>query len=168
MTDFAATKAMFSLPEGILYLDGNSLGALPKATLAKVQDTVEQQWGEDLIRSWNQHDWINWPDTLGSAIAPLIGAKAHEVIVCDSYDEMVKVAASEGENGTGVCGEDTILIGAFSELKAFCATKAETSVAILQRGWASSTTTRRPVFSTLSRILSSSIGEVVRKSITSH
>ncbi|MNN71478.1 hypothetical protein D3C81_1874190 [compost metagenome] len=71
------------------------------------------------------------------------------------------------ENGTGVCGAVTISIGPLSAPKAFCATSALMSVAIEQRGLASSITTRRPVFSTLSRMLSSSSGLVVRRSSTS-
>ena len=80
----AVFRDQFELPPDVIYLDGNSLGALPRTTLAQVTNTVEQQWGQDLIRSWNQHDWINWPVTIGAAIAPIIGAQAHEVIVCDS------------------------------------------------------------------------------------
>ncbi len=77
-------RARFSLSEDVVYLDGNSLGALPRATSAHVAHVVEQQWGRDLIRSWNQHDWINLPQKLGAKIAALIGARADEVIVADS------------------------------------------------------------------------------------
>ena len=64
--------------------DGNSLGPLPKATEALIQDVVRRQWGEDLITSWNRHGWVDLPQRLGAKIARLIGAKAHEVIVADS------------------------------------------------------------------------------------
>ena len=74
----------FTLPEGIIYLDGNSLGALPTQTIAAQRDAVERQWGQDLIRSWNGNDWIGAPERIGAKIAPLIGAKPHEVIVTDS------------------------------------------------------------------------------------
>ncbi|RGP41622.1 Kynureninase [Altererythrobacter insulae] len=74
----------FALPEGIVYLDGNSLGALPKAAAERIQQVVASEWGEGLIRSWNDADWINLPQRIGAKIAPLIGAKAHEVIVADS------------------------------------------------------------------------------------
>lgn len=80
----ASFRERFVLPDHVIYLDGNSLGALPKATVTQLKNTVEQQWGRDLISSWNQHDWINWPLQIGAAIAPVIGAKAHEVLVCDS------------------------------------------------------------------------------------
>ncbi|MGP1352422.1 MAG: kynureninase [Parasphingopyxis sp.] len=80
----AGMRAHFSLPESVIYLDGNSLGALPEATIAAQQDAVERQWGADLIRSWNSNDWIGAPQRIGAKIAPLIGAKPHEVIVTDS------------------------------------------------------------------------------------
>jgi kynureninase len=74
----------FVLPEGVVYLDGNSLGALPKAAIARQRAVVEEEWGHELIRSWNSRGWIDAPQRLGAAIAPLIGAKANEVIVADS------------------------------------------------------------------------------------
>jgi kynureninase len=74
----------FDLPEGIIYLDGNSLGPMPKAAPARLQQVIAGEWGEGLIRSWNKHDWIGAPQRLGAKIAPLIGAKPHEVIVTDS------------------------------------------------------------------------------------
>ena len=80
----AHCRERFVLPEGVIYLDGNSLGALPRATAAAVARTVERQWGEDLIASWNRHDWIGAPQRLGDRIAPLIGARPGEVLVGDS------------------------------------------------------------------------------------
>jgi kynureninase len=80
----AHTRDAFSLPPGVIYLDGNSLGALPKATAARVTDMVERQWGSDLIRSWNTHDWIGAAARVGRKIAPLVGAEPDEVIVTDS------------------------------------------------------------------------------------
>ena len=74
----------FHLPAGVIYLDGNSLGALPQATPAKVADAVSREWGEGLIRSWNSADWIGAPKRLGGKIARLIGARPHEVIVADT------------------------------------------------------------------------------------
>jgi kynureninase len=74
----------FFLPEGVIYLDGNSLGVLPKATAARQQEVVEREWGNSLIRSWNDHGWIDAPQRVGAEIAQLIGAKPHEVIVADS------------------------------------------------------------------------------------
>ena len=81
---FAPLRARFALPEGAIYLDGNSLGALPRDTAAAVADAVSRQWGRDLISSWNLHDWIGFPRRLGDRIAPLIGAQAGEVIVADT------------------------------------------------------------------------------------
>jgi kynureninase len=77
-------RERFTLPEGAVYLDGNSLGALPRASVARVRETVEEEWGEELIRSWNSRGWIEAPQRVGAKIAPLIGAKPHEVIVADS------------------------------------------------------------------------------------
>jgi kynureninase len=74
----------FSLPDGVLYLDGNSLGALPKSVVGRVAETVSQQWGRDLITSWNRHDWIDLPRLVGEKIAPLIGAAPGTVIAADS------------------------------------------------------------------------------------
>ena len=79
----------FDLPEGVIYLDGNSLGALPKASRERLHRVIDAEWGEGLIRSWNElpgggGDWIAMPQRVGAKIAPLIGAQAHEVIACDS------------------------------------------------------------------------------------
>jgi kynureninase len=80
----AAFRERFVLPDGVIYLDGNSLGALPKDSVESIAATVSEQWGQSLIRSWNEHDWINLPEHIGALIAPLIGARPHEVIACDS------------------------------------------------------------------------------------
>jgi kynureninase len=80
----AETRARFDLAPGLIYLDGNSLGALPVATSAAVADTIQRQWGRDLISSWNTHDWIGMPQRLGGMIASLIGAKPSEVIASDT------------------------------------------------------------------------------------
>lgn len=77
-------RARFDLPEGVIYLDGNSLGALPKATPERLAQVVREEWGEGLIRSWNSADWITMPQRVGGKIAPLIGAAADEVIAADS------------------------------------------------------------------------------------
>jgi kynureninase len=81
---FARIRQLFELPEGIIYLDGNSLGALPRAVKARVNDVVATQWGEGLIRSWNTHDWIDLPARVGERIAKLIGAAPGTVMVADS------------------------------------------------------------------------------------
>ena len=79
----APYRGAFALPEGVIYLDGNSLGVLPRAVAPALADTMQRQWGERLIRSWNE-GWIDAPQRLGGLIAPLIGARAHEVIVGDT------------------------------------------------------------------------------------
>lgn len=80
----APLRERFNLPDNLIYLDGNSLGAQPKAALARSQQVVAQEWGIDLIRSWNQAGWIDMPLRLGDLLAPLIGAAAGEVAVTDS------------------------------------------------------------------------------------
>ncbi len=77
-------RGRFDLPEGVIYLDGNSLGALPKATPGRLEQVLRGEWGDGLIRSWNDADWITLPQRVGAKIAPLIGAGPDEVIVCDS------------------------------------------------------------------------------------
>ena len=77
-------RERFHLPEGLVYLDGNSLGPLPKAAVTKLDAVVREEWGEELIRSWNSRDWIGAPQRVGARIAGLIGAKPNEVIVADS------------------------------------------------------------------------------------
>lgn len=82
--ELAWLRAEFTLPAGEIYLDGNSLGPLPKATAKAVSDVVRRQWGRDLIRSWNTHHWLDLPLAVGNAIAPLIGAAPGEVVAADS------------------------------------------------------------------------------------
>jgi kynureninase len=77
-------RARFDLPAGVLYMCGNSLGALPRNVAARVADVVQRQWGESLIRSWNAHSWFVMPERLGQRLSALIGAQAHEVTVADS------------------------------------------------------------------------------------
>ncbi len=80
----APMRARFALPEGVTYLDGNSLGALPRTTAARLKEVVEREWGRDLIGSWNSADWFGAARRVGGRIAPLIGAEANEVLVTDS------------------------------------------------------------------------------------
>ena len=77
-------RERFTLPEGVIYLDGNSLGALPRATPARLEAVIREEWGEGLIRSWNSAGWIGAARRVGGKIAPLIGAKPHEVVAVDS------------------------------------------------------------------------------------
>ncbi len=80
----ARLRDRFSIPDGTIYLDGNSLGALPKSVPARIASVVSEQWGRDLITSWNRHDWIDLPRRVGERIAPLIGGEPGTVIVADS------------------------------------------------------------------------------------
>lgn len=77
-------RDLFQLPEGVIYLDGNSLGVLPKATPTRVAQAVTQEWGNDLIKSWNTAGWFQLPLKVGDKIARLIGANANEVVAADS------------------------------------------------------------------------------------
>jgi kynureninase len=80
----APLRELFEIPEGLIYLDGNSLGVLPRATPGRVQQVVREEWGRDLIRSWNTAGWIDLPRRVGDKIARLIGALAGEVVAADS------------------------------------------------------------------------------------
>jgi kynureninase len=77
-------RELFALPEGVTYLDGNSLGACPKATPERIQRAVTQEWGQGLIKSWNSAGWIDLPRRLGDRLAPWLGARPGEVLVADS------------------------------------------------------------------------------------
>lgn len=81
---FMATRRLFELPEGVVYLDGNSLGPLPKAARERLAREVEKEWGEKLIRAWNEADWIDLPGTVGDKIARLVGAREGAVTAGDS------------------------------------------------------------------------------------
>ncbi len=83
-TDFNATRARFHLPEGVIYLDGNSLGPMPKAAVARVTRTVAEEWGNLLIRGWNEAGWMEQPSRIGNRIARLIGADDGTVVMGDT------------------------------------------------------------------------------------
>ena len=104
-----ACRERFTLPEGVNYLDGNSLGALPRSVAPRLQRAVEQEWGVGLIRSWNDADWYPAPQRVGARIARLIGAAADEAIVADSTSVnlfKVLVAALRMQPGrTRIVGE---------------------------------------------------------------
>lgn len=88
-------RDQFVIPDGVIYLDGNSLGMLPRACMQRARRVVEEEWGRDLISSWNDHGWIDLPLRAGARIAPLIGAQGDEVVVCDSVSiNLFKVLAS--------------------------------------------------------------------------
>jgi kynureninase len=80
----AALRDQFALPPNKIYLDGNSLGVLPRATAQRVADVVQREWGEHLIESWNTAHWIDLPQRLGNKLAKLVGAGANELVVADS------------------------------------------------------------------------------------
>ncbi len=80
----ASLRDQFALPEGLIYLDGNSLGVLPRSTAARVATAVEAEWGRDLIRSWNTAGWIDLPLQVGDAIGTLVGARPGELLAADS------------------------------------------------------------------------------------
>ena len=84
MTDFAATKALFHLPAGMVYLDGNSLGPLPLAAPARVAATVQREWGEMLITGWNRAGWMDKPMAVGNRIARLVGAEPGSIAMGDT------------------------------------------------------------------------------------
>ena len=98
----ARFRGELELPEGIVYLDGNSLGPLPRRARERVREVVEAEWGRDLIRSWNLHGWIDLPRRVGDRIAPLIGAEPGEVIAADSTSiDLFKLAAAALEVRAG-------------------------------------------------------------------
>jgi kynureninase len=77
-------RERFKLPDGIIYLDGNSLGALPAVAAERLRHVTEREWGDDLIASWNAHDWIDAPTRIAAKLAPIVGAKPDELLIADS------------------------------------------------------------------------------------
>ena len=103
----SASRQRFSLPANVVYLDGNSLGALPLGVSARLKKAVEEEWGRGLIRSWNDADWYPAPQRVGAQIAALVGAGAHEVIACDSTTvNLFKVLCAAVQ---ALPGRDTII-----------------------------------------------------------
>jgi len=80
----APLRDEFVLPAGVIYLDGNSLGALPKATPRRLAEVITREWGHDLIQGWLAHGWITLPNRIGDKIGTLIGAAAGQVVVSDT------------------------------------------------------------------------------------
>jgi kynureninase len=100
----AFARERFRIPEDLIYLDGNSLGALPVATPDALTRT-ERQWGEDLIASWNKHEWIDWPTKIAAKLAPIVGAKPNELLITDSTSvSLFKLlaAAAAARPGKGI------------------------------------------------------------------
>lgn len=84
MTDFSWTKSQFHLPDGMIYLDGNSLGPLPRSARDSVAQMITDEWGEMLITGWNRAGWMAQPTEIGNRIARLIGAEAGHVVMGDT------------------------------------------------------------------------------------
>ncbi|MBC7601659.1 MAG: kynureninase, partial [Ramlibacter sp.] len=108
-------RELFVVPEGVTYLDGNSLGVMPKAAAARVAQVATEEWAQGLIRSWNSAGWFTMPQRLGDKLAQLIGAKAGEVVVTDStsinlykvLSAALKIAASESPQRKVIVSERT-------------------------------------------------------------
>jgi len=110
MTDFTKTRAMFDLPAGMIYLDGNSLGPLPRGVAARVQRAITDEWGQMLITGWNKAGWMDLPTNIGDRIAALIGAEAGHVVLGDTLSIKVYQAlasALEMNPGKRVILSDT-------------------------------------------------------------
>lgn len=91
----AALREQFDLPAGVIYLDGNSLGARPRAALERARSVLAQEWGNDLIRSWNSAGWFDLPIRLGDKLAPLLGSGPGQVVVTDTTSiNLFKVLAA--------------------------------------------------------------------------
>ena len=91
-------KEQFHIPEGIIYLDGNSLGPMPKTAAARVQQSVVDEWGEMLITAWNKAGWFHQPSLLGNRLAPIIGAQSGTVVIGDTLSIKVYQALAAGLN----------------------------------------------------------------------
>ena len=98
MSDFFKTKSQFYLPKGIIYLDGNSLGPLPKKTQDRIQHTLNNEWGEMLVTGWNKAGWMDQPNEVGDRIAKLIGATSKTVTVGDTLSIKVFQALASATN----------------------------------------------------------------------
>lgn len=108
----AALRTRFDLPEGVIYLDGNSLGARPYAALARAQEVVAREWGTDLIKSWNTAGWFDLPKRLGDRLAPLVGAGPGEVAVTDttSLNLFKALAAALRIQAQGAGGDRRVIV----------------------------------------------------------
>jgi kynureninase len=106
----AHKRNAFALPEGVTYLDGNSLGALPHGVAQRMQHAITQEWGTGLIRSWIEADWYPAPQRVGAQIARLLGAKKQEIITCDSttvnlFKVLCAAATAQPERKIFICEE---------------------------------------------------------------
>ncbi|MEO1160270.1 MAG: hypothetical protein AAFW74_07405 [Pseudomonadota bacterium] len=88
-------KQHFQLPDGVIYLDGNSLGPLPKKAAERIAQTVTDEWGDLLIRGWNEAGWFHQPAVLGNRLAPIIGAPENSVVLGDTLSIKVYQALAD-------------------------------------------------------------------------
>jgi kynureninase len=95
-TDFTTTRRLFDLPDGIVYLDGNSLGPLPRTAAARVAQTITAEWGQMLITGWNKAGWMAQPTRLGDRIGVLIGAEPGHVVLGDTLSVKVYQGLAAG------------------------------------------------------------------------
>jgi kynureninase len=84
VTDFSKTRSFFHLPEGVIYLDGNSLGPLPLSARERVDRLMREEWGQLLIKGWNQAGWMTMPRRIGDRVGKLIGAPPGTVVMGDT------------------------------------------------------------------------------------
>ena len=82
--DFEKLRSRFQLPDGKVYLDGNSLGALPRHTVTRLQEVISREWADEIVSGWNTKAWIDLPLSIGDQIAPIIGAASGTVVCSDS------------------------------------------------------------------------------------
>ena len=98
----ASARERFEVPDELIYLDGNSLGALPVATPGRVEALIRDQWGKDLIASWNAHGWIDAPLRIAAKLAPIVGAQPDELLIADSTSVcLFKLLAAAGQARPG-------------------------------------------------------------------
>ena len=91
-------RDLFDLPPDVIYLDGNSLGALPRAARQRASEVVSAEWGHDLINSWNRHDWFGLPGRLGDKIAQLIGGTPGSCVATDTTSiNIFKALSAKGK-----------------------------------------------------------------------
>ena len=111
----APLRLQFQLPDGLIYLDGNSLGVLPLATAACVQQVISQEWGQGLVASWNSARWMTLPQRIGDKIAPLVGAGPGELVVADStsvnlFKVLAAALAMAREDAPGRTGWRSVIV----------------------------------------------------------
>ena len=110
MTDFAKIKSLFHLPDGVIYLDGNSLGPMPKAAVEKMTKTLRNEWSEMLIKGWNDAGWINKPTHTGDRIARLVGAPASSITMGDTLSIKIYQALASAIELAGQQNSDRKII----------------------------------------------------------